>query len=242
MNRPYIFCHMALALDGRINGPFMSSPKFKPPGDFFDEIAFGKTRYYKHTGWLSGRATTEQNFTDYAKPELDENAAPVPDGDYIAKKADMYYVSVDTSGKIGWKQNYISWYGNDAHVIEILTGRASNAYKALLRKLGISYIICGDDELDYEAAVEKLHDLFDFELLMLGGGGTLNWSFVERGLCDEMSIVIAPVADGSSEQPSLFESRNDLSTNTPVTFTLQHVEQTDGGGLWLRYLVDNARK
>ena len=35
-----------------------------------------------------------------------------------------------------------------SHVVSVLTERASNAYKALLRRLGISYVIAGKDEPD----------------------------------------------------------------------------------------------
>lgn len=98
-----------------------------------------------------------------------------PEGDFIVK-ADipMYYVSVDPSGKLGWKSNVLHYVDTTAHVIEILTEKASNSYKAFLRKLNISYIIAGKDELDYALAMEKLYDLFDIRTLMLGGGGILN--------------------------------------------------------------------
>ena len=78
-----------------------------------------------------------------------------------------------------------------AHIIEILTEKASNSYKAFLRELGISYIIAGKEELDYSLAMEKLYDLFDIHTLMLGGGGILNWSFIQARMCDEISVVIA---------------------------------------------------
>lgn len=51
--------------------------------------------------------------------------------------------------------------------------------------------------------MEKLKKLFGIETLMLGGGGVLNWSFIPAGMCDEVSVVIAPVADGSSKTPAL---------------------------------------
>ena len=56
-------------------------------------------------------------------------------------------------------------------------------------------------------------------------------------MCDEVSVVIAPCADGSSETPALFETRGDLGNDQPVGFDLQSAEVKDGGCLWLRYLV-----
>lgn len=237
MNRPYIFCHMMTSLDGKIMGQYMNTPEGSAAGDVFYEIAFGKKPYYKHQGWLSGRVTTDDNFTFYEKPELDKSAAPVPEGDFVAKQANMYYVSVDPSGKLGWKNSTLTYVDTTAHVIEVLTEKAGNAYKAFLRKLGISYIIAGTDALEYETALEKLKELFGIETLMLGGGGILNWSFIQAGMCDEVSIVIAASADGSRDTPSLFGVREGLSSDKAVRFELQSAEVKDGGSVWLRYKV-----
>lgn len=242
MNRPYLFCHMMTSLDGKIMGSYMETPEGEAAGNIFYDIAFGKTPYYKHQGWLSGRVTTDDNFTFYRKPVLDEEAPVVPDGDFVAKKTNMYYVSVDPSGKLGWESNTLTYVDTTAHVIEVLTGKVSNAYKAFLRKLGISYIIAGEAALDYALALEKLKELFGIETLMLGGGGLLNWSFIQAGMCDEISIVVAAAADGSSDTPSLFRACEGLSENEAVRFALQSVEVKDGGSVWLRYLVNNGEQ
>ncbi len=168
MNRPYIFCHMMTSLDGKIMGDYMETPEGEAAGNVFYDIAFGKEPYYHHQGWLSGRITTDDNFTFYEKPELDKYAKPVPDGDFIVKSdVPMYYVSVDPSGKLGWKSNILHYIDTTAHVIEILTEKAGNSYKAFLRKLGIPYIIAGTDKLDYSLAMEKLYDLFDIHTCSL---------------------------------------------------------------------------
>lgn len=106
----------------------MNTPEGSAAGDVFYNIAFGKNPYYKHQGWLSGRITTDDNFTFYEKPQLDKNAPKVPDGDFIAMPdAQMYYVSVDPSGKLGWKSNTLTYIDTTAHVIEVLTEKADNA-------------------------------------------------------------------------------------------------------------------
>lgn len=238
MNRPYIFCHMMMSLDGKIMGDYMETSEGKLAGDVFYDIAFGKNPYYKHQGWISGRVTTDDNFTFYEKPDLDENAAPVPEGDFVARSdAGMYYVSIDPSGKLGWKSNTLTYGDTTAHVLEILTKKASNAYQSFLRKLGISYIIAGEDALDYTLAMEKLKKMFGIETLMLGGGGVLNWSLIQAGMCDEISIVIAAAADGATETPSLFSAKEGFSPAKAVGFLLENVEIKDGGSVWLRYKV-----
>lgn len=242
-NRPYIFCHMMTSIDGKIMGTYMDTAEGEAAGDVFYNIAFGKAPHYKHQGWLSGRITTDDNFTLYKKPLLDENVPTVPDGDFVAQpNAPMYYVSVDPSGKLGWESNTLTYIDTTAHVIEVLTGKATNAYKAFLRRLNISYIIAGLDDLDYHTALGKLKNLFGIETLMLGGGGVLNWSFLQAGLCDELSVVITAAADGSSNTPTLFETREGLSSDNAVGFALQTAEIKGGGSVWLRYLVNPPAK
>ena len=238
MERPYIFCHMLTSLDGKIMGNYMETPEGESASAVFYNIAFGKQPYYKHQGWLSGRVTTDDNFTFYKKPALDENAPPVPAGDFVANKgANMFYVSIDPSGKLGWEKNELTYGDTTAHVLEVLTEKASNSYKAMLRKLGISYVTAGKDSLDYPLLMKKLKQEFGIQTLMLGGGGVLNWSFLQAGLCDEISVVVAASADGSSQTPALFQTKEGLTTDRPVAFTLQSAEAMEGGCVWLRYKV-----
>lgn len=235
MNRPYIFCHMLMSLDGKIMGNYMETSEGEQAIREFYDIAFGKQAYYKHQGWLSGRVTTDDNFTFYEKPELNENAPIVPEGDFVARLNDMYYVSIDLSGRLGWKSHVLTYEDTTADVIEVLSTRTSNAYKAFLRRLGISYIIAGEDMLDYELLLTKLKELFGVEMLMLGGGGVLNWSFIQAGCCDEVSIIMAPAADGSRETQTLFMTKKGLSTDTAKGFRLLEAKALDSGSVWLRY-------
>lgn len=233
MNRPFIVCHMLTALDGKITGPYMKSQAVEGAFEAYERI----NASYHPQAWLCGRVTTDENFTFYEKPALDENAPTVPPGDYVAmRKAAMYYVSVDASGKIGWQSNSLTYEDRpNAHIIEVLTDKAGNAYRAFLRKLGISYIIAGQDQLDCKLAAEKLKSLFQIDTLMLSGGGFINWSFLQAGLVDELSLVIAPLADGENDTPTLFEQSAFLPKTGPVAFALKTVEAGPDGSVCLRY-------
>lgn len=238
MNRPYIFCHMVTSIDGKIDGPHKALPERQNSGDFFYNVAFGENAYYDMQAWLSGRTTTDKSFTHYKKPNLDKNAASVPEGDFVVEtELPKYYVSVDPSGKLAWEDGTLQFKDTQAHVIEVLTEKASNEYKAMLRELNISYVIVGKDSLDYQLLMEKLHDLFHIETLMLGGGAVLNWSFIQEGFCDEVSIVIAPFADGNTSTSTFLSAKEGLSDDTPVSFSLDHVEGKEDGTVWLRYKV-----
>lgn len=122
-----------------------------------------------------------------------------------------------------------------AHIVEVLTKAVHIDYLAYLRKKEISYIFAGKDTLDCWILLEKLHRLFSIERLMIAGGGLMNWSFVQEGLLDELSIVMAPVADGSTRAVSIFEKADFLPARSPAVFKLKEAKTLDGDTLWLRY-------
>ena len=93
----------------------------------------------------------------------------------------------------------------------------------------------GKQELFEGLAMEKLKVLFHIETLMLGGGGILNWSFIQAGMCDEISIVIAAAADGAADMPALFSAKGDFAPSKALGFRLDNAEVKDGGSVWLRY-------
>lgn len=70
---------------------------------------------------------------------------------------------------------------------------------------------------------------------MLEGGGVLNGSFLNEGLIDELSLVLVPIVDGSSNSLTLFES----SESKPVNFILKSIEKLDDGGVWMKYITKN---
>lgn len=233
--RPRIICHMMTAVDGKITGPFMNTDIMEILGSEYERI----NELYKPDAWLCGRVTTDENFTFYKKPKLDHSIIEIPEGDYIARKdADMYYVSVDASGKIGWESNTLKYENRPpAHIIEVLTEKASLPYRAFLRSLQISYIIAGEDKLNCTLASQKLKTLFDINTLMVSGGGYINASFLNENLIDELSLVIAPLTDCSSDTVTLFERADYLPQKSVVEFSLESMEKLKGDGIWLRYFV-----
>ena len=156
----------------------------------------------------------------------------------MAQRAENYIVAIDPSGRLGWEKNYVEYAGRPkAYVIEVLTEQADNAYLAFLREQNISYTFAGEKTISCGLAVQKLKSLFGIERLKLSGGGVINWSFAQEGLIDELSLIVAPTADGAPDTPTLFERRQDVPFDGPVRFKLQSAEAAKDGCVWLRYLA-----
>ena len=240
--RPYIFCHMETSLDGKIMGKYLWIEETNAEEDSFYALFAGENAVYKPQALLNGRITIEDNFTFYQKPELEENVAHVPEGDFLAQNAgaDFYLIVADSAGKVAWTEGVLEdfYRHQKAQVVELLTEKASDAYKAYLRGKGVSYLVCGREHIDAPLACRKIKDELKVETLMLGGGGTINWSFVQQGLVDELSVVIAPAADGNTATQTLFMAKDGLSDDQPVVFKPQDVTLMPDGKVWLRYLVE----
>ena len=160
------------------------------------------------------------------------------DGDNQRVICALYYISVDTKGEIGWESGTFRKAGRpDAHVIEILTEDTPATYMAYLRRHGVSYILAGKEKLDCKIAAEKLYCLFGIETMLICGGGTVNWTFLQQGVMDELSLLIAPTADGSPTSVTVFEESDYLPPAAPAEFQLKEVERLKGDGIRLTYLV-----
>lgn len=240
MNRPYIICHILSALDGKITGEFMGTAAVQSAGQEYARI---RTEYHAEA-WLYGTVTTKE-FTNWKKPELKEikDVKDIPEGDFVAESnADLYYVSLDTQGEIGWDSGTFRKAGRpDSHVIEILTEDTSLAYRGYLREKGVSYILAGKENLDARVAVEKLYQYFGIDTMLICGGGTVNWTFLQQGCVDELSLILAPAADGNPDFVTVFEKSELLSDSTPAEFQLKNVEKLKENGVRLVYTVKHEK-
>lgn len=234
MEKPYIVCHILSALDGKISGEFAGTKSAWAASGEYARIRDS----YRAEAWLYGTTTTKE-FIGFKKPILKSIDETVPEGDFIAQSdLKFYYISVDTEGEVGWESGTFRKAGRpDAHVVEILTQKTPIAYRAYLREKGVSYILAGTHSLDCKVAVEKLQQLFGIEMLLICGGGAVNWSFIQQGVVDELSLILAPAADGAVSTPTVFEQSGFLTSSKPVEFGLKKVEQLKDSGVWLTYRV-----
>jgi 2,5-diamino-6-(ribosylamino)-4(3H)-pyrimidinone 5'-phosphate reductase len=228
--KPYVRLHMISSLDGRIDS-------CRWTGDVKGYEYFVKEYETIHetfgaTSWIVGR-TTMQEFTSNPAVAFD-NTAPLPRETYnAAPHESTFAVVIDPSGKLTWNTYEV----NGDAVIEVLSDRVSDGYLHHLRDVGISYIFGGAESIDIPLVLRELREVFGVESLLVEGGGILNGSFLAAGVIDEISLLVAPIADGQGGIPVTFDFRGQAS---PASyFELMDVERLDRGLLWLRYRVNH---
>jgi 2,5-diamino-6-(ribosylamino)-4(3H)-pyrimidinone 5'-phosphate reductase len=219
--RPYVICHMAPSIDGRI-----VTERWKASPKIFSEYE-RTAQTFDADAWMIGRISMEPYAGKAALPR--RKVAPIPRTDFIASPdAESYAIALDPSGKLRWRSRSI----DGEPVIAVLTERVSDEYLAFLRGKGVSYLFGGRSQVDLKRVLEKLRSEFGIETLLLEGGGGINGSFLKADLIDEFSVLLVPVADGGGGIPTLFDAPGTSSTRR---LKLKSVEKRAADVVWIRY-------
>ena len=187
---------------------------------------------YEADGWICGRITMESfaRATRTYKEVAREHSGSAPRDDFVAPGAhESFAFAIDPRGRLAWESNDI----DGDHVVAVLSERVSDEYLEFLRERGVSYLIAGGHEVDLALALGKIGAGFGVRTLMLEGGGRINGGFLRAGLIDEVSLLVAPVADGRMGTAALFDV--DGEGAAPRRLALQAVERRTDDVLWLRY-------
>lgn len=223
--RPYVICHMVPSVDGRIVTDAWS-------------LSRGLLSEYERTAasfdadaWIIGRISMEPYAGKAALPPS-SGRVRIPRTDFVARAdAPSYAIAIDPGGKLRWESGSI----DEEHAVTVLTEEVPDRHLSFLRSRGVSYLFGGKERIDLPTVLRKLRARFGIRKLLLEGGGKINGSFLAAGVIDELSVLIAPVADGGVGTPTLFEARE--GPGLARALELVSVERRRGGLLWVRYRV-----
>ena len=222
--RPYVICHMLPSIDGRI---VLRDWKLKNATREYEQTAAS----FNADAWIIGRVSMEP-YAGKARVPARKSRERIARDDFIAQHdATSYAIALDPSGKLTWRASDI----DGEHVITILTESVRDDYLAFLQSKGVSYLFGGKSRIDLARVLQKLRSRFDIRTLLLEGGGKINGSFLAANLIDEVSILIGPVADGSTGTASLFDVEDQHSPARNLK--LISIEKRADDFVWLRYKV-----
>ncbi len=229
-DRPRVICHMVPSVDGRIVvGPWRLGrsilSEYERTAATFDADA-----------WIIGRVSMAP-YAGSARLPARAPRTPIPRVDFVARRdARSYAIALDPSGRLRWESGSI----DEEHVVTILTEQVPDRYLAFLRARGVSYLFGGARRIELPRVLRKLRARLGIRRLLLEGGGKINGSFLAADLVDELSVLVAPVADGSVGTPTLFDAPE--GEGPARRLSLVRVERRPGGLVWLRYRVLRGRR
>lgn len=229
--RPSITCHMMQTLDGKIASGIADKEILM---DYFDTY----TAIEHELGgkvWMFGRKTGGA-FAEATNTTLPVTDKQIDDHDYVASfNGDTFAITVDTKGILRWSKNFINLSNqpSEYHLIIIVTKQTPKEYLAYLQEKRISYVVGGEEQVDFSETLKKLKNKFKIEKILLEGGGSFNGSMMEADVVDEISLLLIPRVLNKKDAPALFDA--DSQNVDPKDYQLSATKQLDKGVLWLQY-------
>ena len=177
-SRPYVILSAAMTLDGKIG---KNTTKIKLSSKK-DKIRVHRLRA-KVDGILIGK-----NTLDADNPTLSVR---------YTRGKNPVRILLDSRGTIKSSSKIIQSC-NKIPTIVATTSLISKKNLLRLEKFPLEVIKCGKTSVDILRLLKILHKK-RIKKILLEGGGTINWSFLKRGLVDELIITIAPYILGGSD-------------------------------------------
>ncbi|MBP3893253.1 MAG: dihydrofolate reductase family protein [Atopobiaceae bacterium] len=227
--RPHIIVHILQSIDGRIAGKFFSQAY-----DLVGEYAAIREELDADC-IIYGATTAAQVLSGVHAGRPTQVRRPVPPGDYAVAQDDFYFAVVDPEGTLRFDGPETTRGDMRGHIVQLLREDVNPGYLSYLRGVGVSYVLAGRGSFDAELAAEKLMELFGVQRALLMGGGYADGTFAAADCVDELSLVVAPIAEVASGQPALFETVRGLRAD-PMAFELAEARRLPASGLWLHYV------
>ncbi len=235
---PFVVFHTMTSLDGKIDGVFQKTSEAAAVGKIVNKVRDN----YRCQGYLYSREKMLETGDAYEYEALEESENRYDRMDYVADfSSEKYVVAIDFEGRLAYKSGFIEHYGCPRmHVVAVLSKRVGDDYLDFLQRQNVSYIFAGDDVLDADLVLQKLKARFGIGRVLLSGSSEENYSFLRRGLIDEVSFIVAPLVDGHREGRAVFSAGNGVEA-VPINFDLIGAETVGDNVLWLRYSFRNMR-
>ena len=140
---------------------------------------------------------------------------------------------MDTKGKLKGLLYYLRRFEYCKDIVILISERTGQDYRQYLKERNYGYFICRDDKVDYHRSLKFLRDKLDAETVFVDAGPTLNRILLEKGLIDEISLLVHPVLTG--KMPAKLLKR--LNSNKNIKLKLIECKAVNGEYALLNYEV-----
>lgn len=187
---------------------------------------------YKADANLIGSNTIKAGIEVYG-----EEIQPEKRADFIKPKRDTalpYWIIVDTKGITKGVLHTCRSFEFCKDVIVLISEQTSEDFLSYLRERDYEFLVCGNEYIDYEEALSTLSKIYEIKTILVDSGPTLNGLLLEKGLIDEISLLLSPVLVGTKSD-KLLTYLNLGKKN--INLSLLASEVLDNALVLLRYKV-----
>lgn len=184
--RPYVILSAATSLDGKIA---------TKSGDSRFSSGKDKIRVYRL------RATVDAILVGKNTVNRDDPILTV----HQVKGRNPIRIILDSRATISTKSRIIKTCNKIPTIIAV-SKKASNKNLEKLRKFPLKIIVSGNNIVNIKKLLKTLWKL-KIRKILVEGGGTVNWEFVNQNLFDEIIVTITPFLVGGKDAVSIIEGK-----------------------------------
>jgi 2,5-diamino-6-(ribosylamino)-4(3H)-pyrimidinone 5'-phosphate reductase len=194
-SRPHVILSAAISIDGkiatRIGDSKLSSKKDKirihKLRSTVDAILVGKNTVHRDDPLLTVR---------------------------YAKGKNPIRIILDSNGTIDVNSKILQTSGKVPTIIAV-SKKISKSNLQKLKKFPVEIIITGENSVNIKSLMNNLNKR-KIKTILVEGGGTVNWQFIQNNLFDEILITIAPFIIGGTDAITFVQGRGfDKITQSP---------------------------
>ena len=123
---------------------------------------------------------------------------------------------------------------NDISTIVAVSKKISKENYSKLCNFPVDVIMVGENSVNIKSLLKKLANQ-KIQTILVEGGGSVNWEFIEKNLFDEMIITVSPFLIGGSNSTSFVEGKGFSKISNSPNLTLKSVKKLKNH-LVLRYV------
>jgi 2,5-diamino-6-(ribosylamino)-4(3H)-pyrimidinone 5'-phosphate reductase len=213
---PYTILHNSVSLDGSLTD-----------FDVNMELHYKIAGSYKSDVHLIGSNTIKKGIELYSNgvPSEEENDFEKPTRD----KSLPLWVIIDTKGSLKGLLHTVRRFDFCRDIIILLSERTPKDYINYLEKRCYDYHVCGKDHIDLEKSFELLSNVYLAKTVLTDTGRILGNLLLNKGLVNEISLLIHPVFVGDKS----YDIFDDVSSD--IKLELLKNETIEDNYIWLVY-------
>jgi 2,5-diamino-6-(ribosylamino)-4(3H)-pyrimidinone 5'-phosphate reductase len=187
-----IIMHNQTSIDGAISGfPIDPGAYYKIVNDFKPEMYLVGSNTALSGIKMFAKSGVLESEKDFEKP-VEKEGGNRP-----------YWVIPDSTGKLEGLLHHFRRYEHCRDVIILASFETSPSYLQYLKERNYTTIIAGEVKVDYPKAFRQLQKSFSFETVLTDSGGVLSSVLFEKGLVDQLSLIVSPILT-DKKNPKLF--------------------------------------